>query len=153
MWGQGETKGPVRCSLLVGMLVWPRPTPDQLSLSYLFKLLSSSFLGEGLSTECVHMGLWVPASGVRPQVGGSVCLGDGEWRDLSEWNPVPATGLGPGLRGLAARDCGMWGCVSTSEDQARLAGEWVKWLRSWGGVGGCVSLEPRSHQELTIGGA
>ena len=80
------------------------------------------------------MGVWVPATGISPQVWGSVDLGGGNCRDLSEQNPVPATGLGPGLRGLGASN---WStrrcageCVSTSEDQAGLAGEWVKQLRS-----------------------
>jgi len=66
--------------------------------------------------------------------------------------PSGATGLGPGPAAWApairAR-MSTHGCVSTSEDQARLAREWVKWLRSQG----CVSLKPRSCQEMAIAGA
>lgn len=45
-------------SLLVSMLVWLCPAPDQHSLSYLIKFISNSFLVEGfLFCACVCMGV------------------------------------------------------------------------------------------------
>lgn len=67
-----EVKGQSRVnSCLVSTLAWLCIAPDQCSLSYhLIKFLPNSFLCEGLSVLCSHvcMGIWVPATGVRPWV-------------------------------------------------------------------------------------